>query len=218
MKNDKITDQTKGNILYGEIISPKSDLNVSNVSNVSKTSKLSINLLKDTIGNEKCRVLVKNNDYADLFESSEVYTTNCEYCNKKIYAIWDENNKNNWWPYPGNSAKSSNAFKYSDIIQYMKKNDNAIGRTWLECPLMNINARCHSNPTNPSKRFSTASVRFLCNSCFRLTFNRIQVKGDDGILYSLSVVESLDETVESVMKDLDITGQILGKGGISDYE
>lgn len=178
----------------------------------------SLDLLITTIGKEKCKLLIENKNYYNLFESVEVYTTNCEYCNKEIYAIWDENNKNNWWPYPGNSAKSSNAFKYSAIIQYMKKNDNSISKTWLECPLMNINARCHSNPTNPNKRFSPESVRFLCNNCFRLTFNRIQVKGNDGILYSLSVVESLGETIESVMKDLDIQGQILGKGGISDYE
>ena len=178
----------------------------------------SLDLLIEKIGEEKCRSLVENKNYCNLFETTEVYTTNCEYCNKEIYAIWDENNKNNWWPYPGNSTKSSNAFKYSDIIQYMKKNDNSISKTWLECPLMNINARCHSNPTNPSKRFSPESVKFLCNSCFRLTFNRIQVKGNDGILYSLSVVESLDETIESVMKDLDIQGQVLGKGSISDYE
>ena len=54
-------------------------------------------------------------------------------------------------------------------------------------------------------------------SVFRQNFNRYIVLGSDGIKYLLSVVESLNETIESAMLDSGIKVQILVKGSIIDY-
>ncbi len=83
--------------------------------------------------------------------------------------------------------------------------------------LLNVHARAHSDPTNWAVRASSASIRILCSNCFQKTYNRIRVLGDDGITYAISVIPERDETVESVMEDLGITGKVLGKGAVREY-
>lgn len=152
-----------------------------------------------------------------LENNVKISRTHCEYCENEILAVWDNHNTSNWWPYLGNQARKPKTYFYSPIIQKMREYYNVVGEVW-DNPLLNVHARCHSTPTNWSKRASDASIRILCNSCFQKTYKRIKVQGNDGILYSLSVLEERGETIESVMKDLDIQGEIVGKGGIIDYD
>lgn len=145
--------------------------------------------------------------------------TNCDYCGKEVLCIWDDNNSNHWFPFLGNQARKPNVYKYSPIIQMMRKYFNVENKVWDEQHgnnLMNLHARCHCYPENWSKRAHPNGLAILCNSCFQKTYNRIKVKGDDGYEYALSVLP--DETVEQVMKELDITGTVIGKGAINDYD
>lgn len=150
--------------------------------------------------------------------------TQCDYCGKEILAVWDKNVDKQYWPFLGNQARKPNTYKYSQIIQAMRKFYNVTGLVWDEehgNNLVNVHARCHSSVSSNPKRWCDASIRLLCPSCFQKTYNRIKVIGtgaDAGIEYALSVVESRGETIKSVMKDLGITGKIVGKGGIEDYE
>ena len=147
--------------------------------------------------------------------------TNCDYCDKKIIAVWDKDNKMNWWPYLGHQSRRPNTYKYSNIINLIRKFHNVEGVVFRDEDgnnLLNVHARCHSNPTNWSKRVSSASIRLLCNKCFQKTYKRILIKGEDGFEYSLSILPERNETIESVMKEFNITGSILGKGGIIDYD
>lgn len=147
--------------------------------------------------------------------------TTCDYCGKEVIAVWDEHNHKNYWPYLGNQSRKPNTYRYSLIINAIRKYYAVEGTIWTDEKgnnLLNVHARAHSDPTNWSVRASKESIRLLCNSCFQKTYQRIKVLGNDGITYSLSVVKDRDETIESVMSDLGVLGTILGKGGIVDYD
>ena len=158
----------------------------------------------------------------DIVNSEElnihVTECKCEYCGETIYAIWDCNNIENYWPYPGNSVVRQNVFKSSPMIQQLRKLDG-LNRSNLCRKVVNTNARIHSKPSREELRFSDKSIRILCNDCFRLTYNRILVRENGkGQLHSLSVVESRGETVESLCEEFGITNyEVLSKGAISDY-
>ena len=146
----------------------------------------------------------------------------CDYCGKELIAVFDEYNKNDYCCYLGCQAVSRYHYKYSKILNFIKKyygiNEE---ENWTDNPLVNIHTRIHSNPTRWDLRASDKSLRFLCNDCFKLTYNRIKVKSvylNKEIIHSLSVVDSRNETIESVMQDLEISGEILGKGRIEDYD
>jgi len=144
----------------------------------------------------------------------------CEYCGKDIISIWDKYNNSNWWPYLGNQARKPRTYNYSPIIRLLRRYFEVEGLVWDEAHgnnLINVHARAHSNPTNWAVRASSASIRLLCPACFQKTYNRTQIQGDDGILYAITVLRERGETVESVMKDLGISGKILGKGAIHEY-
>lgn len=146
--------------------------------------------------------------------------TTCDYCGCEVLCIWDDHNKDMWWPYLGNQACRPMSYKYSPIIQTMRKFYGVEGITWDQDHgnlLMNSHARAHCQPEDWSKRAHSKGVKILCSKCFRLTYNRIKVLGDNGITYALSVVPSRGETIESVMEDLEIKGKIIGRGGISNY-
>lgn len=147
--------------------------------------------------------------------------TTCDYCQRKIIAVWDEHNKNNYWSYLGNQVKKPHVYRYSKIIQAIKKKFDALDKVWTNengNNLLNVHARAHSSPTDWSTRASEASIRLLCNECFQKTYNRIKVQGSNNTIYALSVVLDRGETIESVMKDLGISGKVIGKGGIIDYD
>jgi len=161
------------------------------------------------------------NNGNEIDGNPQIAETICDYCGAKIYAVWDDNNKKNWWPYLGNQVRKPNSYKYSPIINAMRSYYNVEGTVWTEelgNNLLNVHARCHSEPTNWSKRCSDASIRLLCNKCFQKTYQRTKIQGNDGITYAISVLPERGETIESVMKDLGITGKVLGKGGIIDYD
>lgn len=142
---------------------------------------------------------------------------NCEYCNRVIYAIWDEHNYDNYWPYPGTSAVRSNTFKYSRIVMRMRELDRKLGTKWIES-IMNTNAKIHCDPPNESIRFSDKSIKILCNECFRETYSRMLVKDHEGNLYAVSVVESRNEKLEDILENFGIDRyKVLGKGSINDY-
>lgn len=147
-----------------------------------------------------------------------MYYFKCDYCGKEILAIWDDFNTNNYWPYLGVQSKRLNSYTYSPIIQIIRKNYELKSLDWKDNNLLNLHTRVHSDSGNMSIRMSENALRFLCNSCFQKTYQRIKVQGDDGILYSLSVLQDRNETIESVMSDLGITGKVIGKGGIVDYD
>lgn len=148
----------------------------------------------------------------------------CDYCGCDIIAVWDKFNKNKYWPYVGNQARIPKNYKYSKIIQNIRKfykKENQVFRQKDGNNLLNLHARCHSSVYYNPKRWSKESIRFLCNDCFQKTYNRIKIKGkneDEGIEYSISVIPDRGETIESVLKDLNIEGEIIGKGSLpSDY-
>lgn len=147
--------------------------------------------------------------------------TNCDYCNSEILGVWDKNNINEPVPYLGNQARRPNTYKYSKIISMMRNHFGCNGEVWNEengNNLLNSHARLHSDSNeNFERRVSDDSSRLLCNKCFQKTYNRIKILGNDNITYAISVIEDRGETTESVMRDLNIEGVVLGKGGISDY-
>lgn len=148
--------------------------------------------------------------------------TTCDYCGKEVLCVRDDYSSSKWYGYLGNQARRPNCYKYSPIIQTMRKYFNSENIVWDEehgNNLMNLHARCHCEPEDWSKRAHKNGIKILCPTCFQKTYNRIKVKSYDGIhTYALSVVEELGETVESVMKDLDIKGTVIGKGGIPNYD
>lgn len=146
--------------------------------------------------------------------------TKCDYCGCEVLGVWDNSNINNWWPYLGNQARRPKIYQYSPIIRLMRKYFKVEGMVWsqeLGNNLINVHARAHSEPTNWSIRASSASIRILCPSCFQKTYDRTKIQGDDGYTYAISIIPERGETAESVMKDLGITGKIIGKGAIREY-
>ena len=145
----------------------------------------------------------------------KISKTQCDYCGEEVLCVWDDYNKNQYWPYLGNAARKPNTYKYSDIIQTMREYFGVSGKVWDEehgNNLMNLHARCHSTPNDWSKRAHPNSLRILCPKCFQKTYKRVKVLGDNGIEYQLTVLPERGETVESVMKELDIKGKVIDKG------
>ena len=170
---------------------------------------------KHTDGREFC--LTDLDVQSTIATYSEVHYCKCDYCGKEILAVWDGFNADNYWPYLGVQSKRLNSYTYSPIIQIMRKNYELKGLDWKDNNLLNSHTRVHSDSWDMSIRMSENALRFLCNDCFQKTYNRYQVRGNNGILYALSVVEDRGETIESVMKDLNIEGEVIGKGAISEY-
>lgn len=165
--------------------------------------------------------LTDGSEFGEKIDGVKIGHTNCDYCGCEVIAVWDENNIKNYWPYLGNQFVKPNVYKGSKIAQRIRNNYNCQNKVFRQengNNLLNVHARCHSSPTDWSRRASKESIRLLCNSCFQKTYNRIKVKGDNSILYALSVLPDRGETIESVMKDLNISGKVLGKGGIVDYD
>lgn len=151
----------------------------------------------------------------------KISRTTCDYCGKEVLCVWDDNNKSQWWPYLGNQARKPNVYKYSPIIQAIRKHFGVEGKVWDEehgNNLMNLHAVAHSEPNDWSKRAHPNGLKILCSSCFQKTYDRVKVKGNNGIMYSLSVIPERGETIESVMKSLDIKGVVVGKGAINNYD
>ena len=152
------------------------------------------------------------NDGEPVYGHPKISRTKCDYCGCEVLCVWDDHNKNQWWPYLGNQARKPNTYKYSEVIQAMREHFGVLGEVWDEDHgnnLMNLHARCHSTPNDWSKRAHPNSLRILCPKCFQKTYKRVKVMGDNGIEYQLSVLEERGETVESVMKDLDIKGKVM---------
>ena len=136
--------------------------------------------------------------------------TCCDYCGKEVLCVWDDYNSDKWFPYLGNMAKKVNTYKYSPIINIMKKYDNSLNKVWHN-DLLNVHARIHSRDWG--LRCKEGSIKILCNDCFQKTYNRIQVRLNNGSIIAVSVVEDMGETIKSVMEELNIKGEVIGKGG-----
>lgn len=145
-----------------------------------------------------------------LKSKTQIGYTTCDYCNKEILAVWDIHNENKWFPYLGNMAKKVNTYKYSPIIQLMKKYDDSLEKVWKN-NLLNVHAIIHSRDW--SLRCKEGSIKLLCNDCFQETYNRIQIKLHNGDICAISVVKSKGETAEYVMEKLNLKGEIIGKSG-----
>ena len=141
---------------------------------------------------------------------TEIGHCTCDYCGKEILAVWDEHNSDKWFPYLGTQAKRPNTYKYSPIIQSMKKKDGCENKVWNN-NLLNVHARIHHK--SYYKRCQEGSIKLLCNDCFQKTYNRYQVELENGDMIALSVVEDRGETIESVMNELGLHGTVIGKGG-----
>lgn len=131
--------------------------------------------------------------------------TNCDYCEKKIIAVWDEHNKGKWWPYLGNQARKPKVYVYSEIIQAMRSYYGKNGVTWNN-NLLNVHARAHTFPKDYGIIAHGNGIRLLCNVCFQLTYRRVKIIPTDrpGYRYEISVLPSRGETLEIVTKDLGI--------------
>lgn len=150
------------------------------------------------------------NNNIPIGDDTKISKTKCDYCGKEVLCIWDKHNSDNWYPYLGNQARKPTSYKYSKAIQILRKYFNVEGKVWNEengNNLMNLHARAHSKPNDWSKRAHPNGLKILCNSCFQKTYRRINVLGDNGILYQLSVMPW--ETIEGVMNDLSIKGKVL---------
>lgn len=163
--------------------------------------------------------------HGEIFNNGEpipgcnIAETTCEYCGRTVLAVWDKG-ISSWYPYLGNQAVKANVYRASPIIQAMRKYYHVEGEPWTiekGNNLLNIHARAHSDPNDWSKRAHPNGIKILCNQCFQKTYNRIKVLGNNGIMYSLSVIPSRGETIYSVMEDLGIQGKVIGKGAINNY-
>lgn len=170
---------------------------------------------KQTDGLEFCKTDNEKIAVKNLY--TEVYYCHCDYCNREILAVWDGYNSDNYWPYLGNMSKRRNTYKYSPIIEVLRKRYIEEGKDWKDNNLINSHTRVHSDKYDLRRRMADNSMRLLCNECFQKTYKRTLVDGDDGNQYAISVLEDREETIESVMKELGINGKIIGKGSIKDY-
>ena len=173
------------------------------------------------------RRMKKNPTHGEEFNHGEpiegvlIGHDHCDYCGCDIIGVWDEHNIHQWFPYLGNQCRKPNVYQYSRVIQAMREHFDVLGKVWNEDDgnnLLNVHARAHSEPTNWSVRASTASIRLLCNKCFQKTYKRVKIQSPDGILYAISVLPERGESIKSVCKDLGITGEVVGKGAINDYQ
>lgn len=158
--------------------------------------------------------ITDGSEYTDnklIIPNVEIAHAKCDYCGQEILAVWDEHNKNKWYPYLGNQAAIGKNYSYSEILKAMKKFNGLMPLdNWKYNPLVNIHARVHCKDW--SIRCTEGSLKLLCNHCFYETYNRIQVELNDGQLCAISVAKSRGETIMSVMDELHLKGRILGKG------
>ena len=127
---------------------------------------------------------------------------NCDYCGREVLVVSDKF-KNDWAKYLGNQAVISRNYRYSPIINILRKGP-MINR------LYNLHARIHCKDW--SIRCKEGSLKILCNECFFKTYNRYQIMYK-GHLCAVSVIEDRGETIESVIEDLDLkNADIIGKG------
>lgn len=168
---------------------------------------------------EKARKNIQN--FNEMFNvrldgNPKIGICNCDYCGKEIDAIWDDYCKNNWC-YFGVQAIKPNVYKYSPVIQYLRKINNSLGQSWNNGNnLLNSHTRIHCEPSNYDVNIKTQNaIKVLCNECFKKTYNRVKIELSNGFLYSISILET--ENVEDVLKELNIRGNIIGKGSIHEY-
>ena len=128
---------------------------------------------------------------------------NCDYCGKEVLVIFDKN-KDDWYGFLGNQAIIDRNYRYSPIIQILRKGP-VINR------LYNLHARIHCKDW--SIRCKSGSLKILCNECFMKTYNRYQVIYK-GKLCAVSVVKDRGETIEGVLDELGMLkdSEILGIG------
>ena len=153
-----------------------------------------------TNGIEYCSTIEEKQNVIN--SKTKIGHTNCDYCGKEIICIWDEFNSNKWYGYLGNQVQNTKNYQYSPIISILRKY-NKIDKVY------NLHSRCHTYPNDWSKRAHENALKLLCNDCFRKTYKRISVKSTDGILCKISVLPDRGETIESVMEELEITGEVL---------
>lgn len=161
----------------------------------------------------------KRNMELELFCSFvKVGHPKCDYCEAPLIAVWDEYATNGWC-YFGRQAIKPYAYKYSKIINLIRRFYGvAPGDSFIENNnLMNSHTRVHIEPSSFDEWIkSEAAVKVLCNNCFSKTVKRTLVKDGDR-MYSISVVEDRGETIESVMDELGLQGEIIGPGSIKEY-
>lgn len=170
---------------------------------------------------------IKNSQ--SIHNEFKIIPTQCDYCNRKIYAVWDEHNIRDWNPYIGTMAVQQSRYKYSEVINKIRSGLNITVHNIKPEDLMCTNARIHSEPASDEIRFNKESGRVLCVDCFRKTFNRVKFNGipqkeyygeelNYQRLFSASVVKEFGETVEQVAKDNHIDFvSLIGKGRIEEY-
>lgn len=154
----------------------------------------------------------------DNVYSYSIISLKCDYCGESIFILQDSLRDE---PYYGMQMSRKTNYSYSPLINFIRKN-------MPDLNVANVHARIHSKPTNETLRFSRNNVKFLCNSCFRKTYDRIIVKDGEN-LHSISCFDgksflSTDMSIIESIKDIDENGtidcknlKILGKGGLIDY-
>lgn len=87
--------------------------------------------------------------------------------------------------------------------------------------LANLHSRCHpvgkKHQYDWDLRAGRNAIKLLCNNCFDKTKNRYQVLLDNGRKVAISVVENRKETPNSVLDELGLKGEILGKGAYTGW-
>lgn len=164
-----------------------------------------------------------NLDNRTKIQKSRVFKCKCDYCKKDIFIVFDDIiSADGYSIYQGIQAQKNNIYKYSSIVNEIRKGNLNFSIN----DLCNSHTRIHSdNKDDLDLRFSKLCFRRLCNKCFRKTFNRIKVLDKNtNITYAISLIndpginknENIKDALEE-FKDIIKNPIILDKGSINNY-
>lgn len=150
------------------------------------------------------------NDGKPIDNNPRISHTHCDYCRRDVLGVWDDYNKDKWYPYLGNQARKPRTYGFSPIIRSMREFYGVTGQVWGNDPsapneLLNLHARIHTYPNNWQLRAHPRSLKILCNECFQKTYKRVKLLVPDrGIRVEVSVMPEFGETVQSVCEEIGI--------------
>lgn len=142
----------------------------------------------------------------------------CQMCGRGIIAVKDQLSAHGWC-YFGLQVSKPNVYSYSPSIQTLRKYYGVQNQVWKNNPLMNSFSRVHMIPGswNHPLKVDKRCHMILCNECFAKTKHRELIEVENGLKYSISVVDEWGETLESLCNQLNIVGKYLGPGALKEY-
>ena len=166
----------------------------------------------------------------------QIAHTTCDYCGKEVIGVWDDHIKSSrGLPYQGHQAIYPKPYKFAykgPVIAAIRARYGIGEKDWFtkENNLLNVCGKVHIlvfkggkwNIRTDLSYESPDATRILCNECFeKANKARVAVMGEDGLIYSVSVMADKEETIEEndgkvkvklwgTDKPLQIEGSVIG--------